>query len=79
MCFYLSSSIKLWTKQIYSFDFEIDEWMDDLRFYVLFISMYQDDGWMIMEGSAMELRLRLKRFTPPADLKPGTAKSAGHT
>ena len=42
-----------------------DEWMDDLRFYVLFNSVsvisgrYRDDIEMLC---AMELRLRLRRY-----------------
>ena len=38
--------------------------MDDLQFYILFNSIYQDNGQLITKG--------LKRSLPQAELEPGT-------
>ena len=45
--------------------YAIDEWMDDLRFYVLFNSISVISGRCLDDNErlcAMELRLRLSRF-----------------
>ena len=54
--------------------------MDDLRFYVLFNSISVISGRLKVDNEriyAIEPRLRLKRYPPPAGLEPGTTRSAG--
>ena len=50
------------------------------RFYILFKSLSVISGQWVDDNVklyAMEPRLRLKRFRPPASLESGTARSAG--
>ena len=54
--------------------------MDDLQFYVLFDSISVISKLWVGENErryAVETHLLLKRSLPQAELKPGTAKSAG--
>ena len=47
-----------------------DEWMDDMRFYVLFNSVSVISGRCMDDNErlcAMELRLRLRRYTSSED------------
>ena len=62
--------------QTHTFSYNwMDGWMDGwMRFYFFFLTLLQscqDDVWMKMK--AVEPRLRLERFPPPAGLEPGTA------
>ena len=59
---------------------EMDEWMDDLRFYVIFNSISVISGRWLVDNErmcAIEPILRSERFPPQARLEPGIARSEG--
>ena len=62
---------------------EMDGWMTcDFTFFLTVFQSYQDDVACIERLCAMEPRLRLKIFSPQAEIEPGTLdqqSSAYHT